>query len=164
MAATVEDCGAAAISGISVRHRQRGLSSNEIGCESTCRRPCEWRPSVDGARSQVLVKGPSPAAVRYRKGSKFDKALMHEFRARPTSMDLAGFAAALGDRSHAGKLQDLLGRGEAIAPRPEGGLQAGSKNRTRRRKTGKQGLVGMLDKQLTDLLLPLLQAADQIPY
>ena len=92
------------------------------------------------ARSQLLVKGPGPAAVRYRKGSKFDKALMHEFWARPTSMDLAGFAAALGDRGHAGKLQDLLGRGEAIAPRPEGGLQAGSKNRTRRRKTGKQGL------------------------
>src|SRR5205809_643515 len=83
-----------------------------------------------------------------------------EVRAGPAQLDLAGFTAAFGDRGHPGKLQDLGGRAEAVTPRPEGRLQAGSKDRSGRGETGKQGRIGLLGKQLADLLLPLLQSGD----
>jgi hypothetical protein len=75
-------------------------------------------------------------------------------------MDLKGFAAALRDRSHTGKLHHVLGSAEAVSARPESRLQAGSKDWPRRRETGEDEGVGVLGKQLADFRFPLVQGGD----
>src|SRR5436190_716977 len=59
-----------------------------------------------------------------------------------------------------GLANNETGYGSICKPPPEGRLQAGSKDRSGRGETGKQGRIGLLGKQLADLLLPLLQSGD----
>src|SRR5438034_924938 len=79
------------------------------------------------------------------------KRLQQELRTGPTTMDPAGAATLLRDRSDTRQLLYFAGRSEAIAITAEGGQQARLKNGSCFWKTLEDVMVRMLSKQLNNL-------------
>src|SRR5688572_871734 len=90
---------------------------------------------------QPLIQGLSPTAPVAGVSGKLVEGLAQKLRASPAPVHPPLLAALLGDRRNAKQLLRLLGGLKTIPIRAKGRHQARGQNRTRSRKTVKQGAI-----------------------
>ncbi len=114
-------------------------------------------------RAEAVIAGPRPQGPANRLFREFLDALAQEFRTSPPPMDPMGLAAFFGDWGDARQELYFAGQVKTVPIRSEQSQEAGAQSRPGPGETVEHIVVGMLFKQLFDLLVKLGDRFDQGP-